>query len=144
MEADLKAMYTLQMCGIDMKISGLYVTTDNKDVHRILRETYPIIPDIKNSELCLLLRILKRYYKYLLCSSQPREKMHFPDSLLKYKESESSMEHILASWSHLFAGLPLFPMHQSRKKIEREYFFFMYLVLVLLLLFSKVNSVGGP
>lgn len=49
MEVELKEMYTLQRLGIDMKISSLYVITNNKDVDNILRETYPINPDTKNS-----------------------------------------------------------------------------------------------
>jgi hypothetical protein len=120
-EAEMLSALMLLRRVHDMQIEDLMLHTDCSHVDGVLREEMVVNANSEHAELSRLLVGLKARFKNIFCHLEPREKLVFPDFLLRLERSGNLVfEEVLRTWSPHLLGLPIFRIKQKRHKIEKD------------------------
>jgi hypothetical protein len=103
---------------LDLGVEDYILYTHCSHVDGVLREE-TVVKD--HEELSKILIGLKARFRNIFCQLEPREKLIFPDCVLRLERATVLVfEEILRIWSPHLLGLPVFRIHQKRHEILRD------------------------
>ncbi|KAM0839737.1 hypothetical protein ACQ4PT_060114 [Festuca glaucescens] len=105
----------------DLQIEDFMLHTDCSHVDGVLREEMVVKANSEHAELSRLLVGLKARFRNIFCQLEPREKLMFPDFLLRLERAKNLVfEEVLRIWSPHLLGLPIFRIKQKRHKVVKD------------------------